>query len=330
MTKGCIIDTGAELLAKKRIELKKSLVTVMFTILIAGILLSEVPSVNATGSVWVQPNQGKPGTLVGVNGGGFVGRVYFYFNGTGVATGGLPSGTGSVSGSFNVPNVPTGTYNVTASDDNGVTPGVIFTVLDANASPSPSASSSHTATPRPSSTRTVAPTGSGSTAATARATHRPTVSSSADNGFFSPLVIGVIAVVAVIVVLSLLFMLRVRGGGRGKRDDLLRRDEPPSFSPQPMSTPPTPPPASPSPISSSSSSRPYQTAAERYGRPTAYRPTTYGQQSASATVISRPATPSYAPSYSQQPSSITKICPHCKRTVKGDYSVCPYCYKRMK
>jgi len=330
MTKGCNIDTGVELLAKKRIDMKKSLVTVIFTILIAGILLSILPTVSATGNVWVQPSQGKPGTLVTVNGGGFSGRVYFYFNGTGVGTGGLPNGVGSASGSFTVPNVPAGTYNITASDDNGVTPGAIFTVLNSNASPSPSTSSSHTATPRPSSTHTVAPTISGSTTTTTRATHRPTVSSSADNGFFSPLVIGVIAVVAVIVVLSLLFMLRVRGGGRGKRDDLLRRDEPPSYTPQPISTPPTPPPASPSPLSSSSSSRPYQTAAERYGRPTAYRPTTYGQQSATATVISRPTTPSYTPSYSHQPTSGTKVCPHCKRTVRADYSVCPYCYKRMK
>jgi hypothetical protein len=250
-------------LTKNQINLKKSLVAITFTVLIAGILLSTVPTPNATGTVWVQPNQ--------------------------------------------------------------VTPGAIFTVLASNASPSPSTSSSHTATPRPSSTHTVAPTVSGSTTATARATHRPTVSSSADNGFFSPLVIGVIAIVAVVVVLSLILMLRGRGGGRGKRDDLLRRDEPPLYNPQPVSTPPTPPPASPSPFSSSSSSRLYQTAAERYGRPTSYRPTTYGQQSASATTY-RPATPSN----NQQPSSGEKICPHCKRTVRGDYSVCPYCYKRMK
>jgi len=315
-------------LAKNQTNLKKSLVTITFTLLIAGFLLSTIPTASATGSVSVQPREGKPGTLISVSGGGFSGRVFISFNGTGVGSGMIPSSMGSITGSFAVPNVPAGTYNITARDDNGVTPGIVFTVVDANASPSPSSSpsSSHTATPRPSTTHTVAPTDSDSTA-TPRSTRHSTVSAAADNGLFSPMVLGVIAVVAVVVVLLLaIFMLRARSGGKGRRDDLYRRDEPPSYNPQPISTPPTPPAASPSPFSSSSSSRPYQTAAERYGRPTSYRPTTYGQQSATATVINRPATPSY----SQQQTSGTKMCPHCKRTVRGDYSVCPYCYKRMK
>ena len=310
---------------KKQNNLKKSIVTVIFTLLIASILLSTIPTASATGSVSVQPNQGKPGTLINVNGGGFSGRVFISFNGTGVGSGMLPNSMGSIQGSFAVPNVPAGTYNITARDDNGVTPGVVFTVLDANASPSPSSSSSHTATPRPSTTHTVAPTDSDSTA-TPHSTRRSTVAANSESGFFSPLVIGIIAVVAVIVVvLLLIFMFRARGGGR-RRDDLLRREEPPAYRPPPTPTPPTPPstPAS-SPFATTSASRPYVTAAERYGRPTTYRPPTYGQQSTGSTITSRP-----TPSYSQQPTSGTKTCPNCKRAVRADYSVCPYCYKRMK
>ncbi len=315
-------------MAKNQINLKKSLVIVTFTLLIAGILLSAIPTASANGVISVQPNQGKPGTLINVNGGGFSGRVFISFNGTGVGNGMLPNSMGSIQGSFAVPNVAAGTYNITASDNNGVTPAVIFTVLDSNASPSPSSSpSSHTATPHPSSTHTVAPTDSGSsTTATPHSTRRSTVAANSENGFFSPLVIGIIAVVAVIVVvLLLIFMLRARGGGR-RRDDLLRREEPPAYRPPPTPTPPTPPstPAS-SPFATTSASRPYVTAAERYGRPTTYRPPTYGQQSTGSTITSRP-----TPSYSQQPTSGTKTCPNCKRAVRADYSVCPYCYKRMK
>jgi hypothetical protein len=34
-------------------------------------------------------------------------------------------------------------------------------------------------------------------------------------------------------------------------------------------------------------------------------------------------------SYGQQPAS-GKICPHCKRVVKADYSICPYCDKKLR
>jgi electron transport complex protein RnfD len=36
------------------------------------------------------------------------------------------------------------------------------------------------------------------------------------------------------------------------------------------------------------------------------------------------------PSVYRQPPAATKICPHCKQTVKEDYNICPYCNKKLK
>lgn len=46
----------------------------------------------------------------------------------------------------------------------------------------------------------------------------------------------------------------------------------------------------------------------------------------------KPYTPSKInqPATSTQPPPYTKICKHCKRTVRDDLNVCPYCYKRLR
>lgn len=308
-------------MAKNQTNLKKKLFALVFALFIAAILVSALPTTliaSANGNLWLQPNQAKAGATVSANGGGFNGRAFILFDGTGVATA-IPDSYGNIQTTFTVPAVSPGTYNVTASDSNGASATVTFTVAGSGASPSPTATSSSSAKPTP----TVVPTYSGTTTAPTY-TYQPTYTQPPqNNGFWSPLVIGVVAVIAAAALISFTFMLRARGGG--KRDTLLQKEEPLPYRPQP---PPTPP-ATPAPFTSSSSSKPYLTAAERYGRPT-YQPTTYGQQSTRPTVSSRSTTPSYTPSYSQQSTAGGKICPHCKRTVRADYSVCPYCYKKMK
>jgi hypothetical protein len=203
---------------------------------------------------------------------------------------------------INVPQLSSGTYDITASGSTGVA-SCKFVVTQ-------SSSPTHISTPR-------------STSTGATPSHNP---ATASNEFSSTLIYGGAAIIAVVAVLLVFFMLRARGAGKAKRFDLLQKEEPPSYRPKP---PPTPP-STPAPFASTITSKPYLTAAERYGRPTTYQPATYGQQSAKSSVTSRPTTPSYTPSYNQQSSSGEKICPHCKQTIRGDYNVCPYCYKRLK
>jgi len=203
---------------------------------------------------------------------------------------------------INVPHLSPGTYDITATGSTGV--ATCKFIVTQSSSPT------HITTPKST------PTG-------VTPTHNP---ATASNGFSSTLIYGGVAIIAVVVVVLVFFMLRTRGGGKAKRYDLLQKEEPPSYRPQP---PPTPP-STPAPFASTITSKPYLTAAERYGRPTTYQPATYGQQSARSSATSLPTTPSYTPSYNQQPSSGEKICPHCKQTIRGDYNVCPHCYKRLK
>ena len=201
-----------------------------------------------------------------------------------------------------VPQLSPGTYDINATGSTGV--ATCKFIVTQSSSPT------HITTPKST------PTG-------ATPSHNPVTGS---NGFSSTLIYGGVAIFAVVVVLLVFFMLRARGGGKAKRYDLLQKEEPPSYRPQPSPTPPS----TPAPFASTITSKPYLTAAERYGRPTTYQPATYGQQPARSSATSRPTTPSSTPNYNQQPSSGEKICPHCKRTIRGDYNVCPYCYKRLK
>jgi Tol biopolymer transport system component len=65
------------------------------------------------------------------------------------------------------------------------------------------------------------------------------------------------------------------------------------------------------------------TETSRYGQTPsyAYRPQ---QSSPSVTTSSTPSS-----SYSR-PSPYTKICSHCKRSVRNDQNICPYCDKRVR
>ncbi len=53
---------------------------------------------------------------------------------------------------------------------------------------------------------------------------------------------------------------------------------------------------------------------------------TYGKQVTKPVMMNRSVQSS---SYAQQ-SPFTKICPHCKRIVKDDYNLCPYCDKKLR
>jgi hypothetical protein len=128
-------------------------------------------------------------------------------------------------------------------------------------------------------------------------TYQPTQSPVIQSdGFWSPLVIAAIVAVAALVFIPMTLVLR----SRGKQEKLLEK-EPLTYQ-----------------------SRPYiqsNQPASRYNQPPAY-----GQNLTKPIVTNR-----YGQSSNTvQQSAVGKTCPHCKRVVKADYNVCPYCYKRIR
>jgi hypothetical protein len=128
-------------------------------------------------------------------------------------------------------------------------------------------------------------------------TYQPTQSPMVQSvGFWSPLVIAAIVGVAALVIIPMTLVLR----GRGKQQKLIEK-EPLTYQ-----------------------SRPYiksNQPASRYNQPP-----TYGQNLTKPIVTNRN---SQSSSTVQQPV-VGKTCPHCKRVVKADYNICPYCYKRIR
>ncbi len=151
-------------------------------------------------------------------------------------------------------------------------------------------------------------------------TKRPTV----EGEFWSPLTIGIVVVALVaFAVPAAFFYLR-----RSKGKMLLDEEQP--INTQELSAAPNRPAAS-SRYSQSSYQSSYQskmqakpTETSRYGQPPSYG---YRQQQSSPSVTKSSSTQSS--SYSR-PAPYTKICPHCKKSVRNDQNICPYCDKRLR
>ncbi len=184
-----------------------------------------------------------------------------------------------------------------------------------------------TPTPKPSPTPTQSAPASPSPSPTEFpwnfSTNAPTKRPTVEGEFWSPLTIGIVVVALVaFAVPATFFYLR-----RGKGKMLLEEEQP--INPQNLPTASNRPPAS-SRYSQSSYQSSYQskmpakpTETSRYGQPSS---SSYRSQPSSPTVTSRSTQPS---SYSR-PAPYTKICPHCKRSVRNDQNICPYCDKRLR
>ena len=155
------------------------------------------------------------------------------------------------------------------------------------------ATTTFTVTQAPSTTPTAAPTGSTGFSPT----NVPvTVSSS---GFWSPLAIAITAVViAFAIFMTAVYVIR------GKQKPLPYREDS-AYEPRP-STP------SKNPNSPSNINQPYQPyQSSKINQP--YQPSK----------INQPATNIQQPPF-------TRVCKHCKRTVRDDLNICPYCSKRLR
>ena len=306
---------------KRRIGLKKVLVTAVLVLLAVSILTSLTSKiVSAQATVTLFPSQGPAGTNVVVSGFGFgdYALVTISFNGKNVQTtqtGGM-AGQGIVSGQFTVPTgTANGIYDVTVTDTSGNSVTAKFTVGASVATSTPTGSSSTSPVPTSSSSNNGGTT-----------TYTPFVypTLQPQNSGVSPLIIGLIVlVVAVGIIVPVSFMFfRNRSP---KRDSLL--DKEPTYRPEPYAPVERPAPP-PSPYSQPTSR--YSTPTSRYSSPSTSR---YTQSTAYSRYSARPTTVAdrySSPSSSTQQSTSERTCPHCKRTVKGDYSICPYCYKKMR
>ena len=293
---------------------------VVLILLIMGLAASSLSVVKASSTISLSTRQGAAGATVSVSGAGFSGSTYITFDGNVVASA-VPDQYSSIMTTFTVPNEAPGTYNVTGYDNSGNndTSTVAFTIVAA-ASPTPSASVA--ATPTPKSTSLVTPTPAGASTGTTPAstpayTYYPTYTYapvSQNSSFWSPLVIGIIVAVLVVIMVPVAFLFRGRGD---KQRISLEREEPMPYrsdSSSPTSSyPPTPPPSS-----------------FRYPPTSTPRSSSFSPQLSKPSTITRPSQAStYGSSYGQKPLS-GKTCPHCGQTIRADYSVCPFCYKRIK
>jgi hypothetical protein len=310
-------------MTKRRIGLKQAVVTAILVLLAVSILTSLTSkTVLADPAISLVPTQGPVGKTVYVSGSGFAdwALVTITFNGKTVQqtqTTGL-QGQGMIYGQFTVPaGTADGTYNVVVTDSSSNSVTVPFIVGASLATPTPTSSSS--TSPQPTSSSGVNPTFTPFT--------YPTLQPQSSG--IDPLIIGlIVAVVAIAVIVPITFMfLRNRSP---RRETLLERE------PLPYRTDPYAPSERPNPSPSPYSRQPFSQSPSRYNTPTSRysSPSTsrYTQNTAYSRYSARPtATDRYsAPSSSVQQSTSERICPHCKRTVRGDYSVCPYCYKKMR
>ncbi|MGD0450035.1 MAG: hypothetical protein ABSA79_03130 [Candidatus Bathyarchaeia archaeon] len=302
-------------MTKRRIGLKQALVTAILVLLAVSTVTSLISkTVSAQATVTLYPTQGPVGQQVIVNGVGFgqYASVTISFNGKVVQQTQVTGMYGGiVAGLFNVPTgTPDGTYNVVVTDSDGNSESAPFTVGASTATPLPATSgpSSPVYTPNNGVTPTYTPF------------TYPTIQP--QNSGLDPLIIGLIVVVVAVGVIVPVFFMFFRNRSP-KRDLLLDRE--PTYRPEPYA--PVERPAPPSSPYNQPTSR-YSTPTSRYSSPSTSR---YTQNTAYSRYSARPTADRYsAPASSVQQSTSGRVCPNCKRTVKGDYSVCPYCYKRMR
>ncbi len=279
------------------------------------------------------PNQGPVGTTVYVVGMGFASDTWagIRFGESQVAGAYVSTTFGRIAVGFSVPSVLPGTYIVTATDEAGGFATATFTVTSQVSTPTPTATQA-----QPTPTSSAGPTSSPGTSPSEEPTpteetwlyptHRPSPSPAAEaGGFWSPpLIIGLVAVAVVAFLVPTTFLLR----RRGNRETLLNEKAPP-YRPEPSAQ-------AGEPAAASQYNQPsyYGQQPSRYPASTRYsQPPSYRQQLSRPPVTPRSGQPS---SYYRQPSGyghqapFTKICPQCKRVVRDDYNLCPYCDKRLK
>jgi hypothetical protein len=305
----------------------KAVLAVLFLSMFALVVMT-APVAKAQGiTVTLSPPSGPPGTGVVVSATNYpTGDTSFSvtFGSTpepSIATGSFDTIGTSL---FYVPTVDVGKYTVTVTDQKGVSGTATFTVTQPPTivvTPAPTGTQTGTSSGAPTSS----PIGGVPTNFYPYGSGPPSKSSA---GFWSPLAIGVVAfVVAVACFTTVVFVRRGRQGPVRLEDDSSYKPRSPVGSTQPTNYKSTAQETSPygyrpsaqptSPYSYRSRSSTQQTSlySSRYSAP----PTRYT------------ATPQYNQTATSrlQPPAHTKVCKHCKRDVREDLNICPYCFKKL-
>ena len=295
---------------------KATIILVLLSILTLTVV-AMVPSARASGpSLTLNPSSGASGPYLYVTAQGFGFAVnsqvtISVFNQQ-LAKVQASSDYGTIATTFLMPNSAPGSYTITATDDQGNSAAAQFLVLGGSGNtPTPA-----TPPPTQSSNPTSAPSGSNPTVAPtfSFATVKPSLTPGAKGeGFWSPLVIGVvIAVVAVAILVPSAFFFMRRGGGKRELPD----EAPPAYP----SYGPSPPPAGPQYNAPS-----YGQPVSRTSAPSRYQSSSYSQQLTRPTMTRPGMTSSYGAG-----AGATRVCPRCRHAVKDYYSVCPYCHNKLK
>ena len=271
------------------------------------------PMAKAQASLNISPDQGPPGTPITLSAQGFVpdSEVLITLqSGESVTSTAVADGSGNLNVQTSIPSdAKVGATSIVATDD--ASPYTVatgpFTITSGSGSSSatPTANPEATATPLYTYQPTLPPVASGS-------------------GIGSSTLIGIIAVVIVVAcVIPAALLYRGRSNRRP-----LREEERPRYGPEPAPAPYGPqvgpafnqaPPSSYRPQSSSSSV--YQ----RFNQPSSSaRSSTYSRYGQSSSYSQRSTPSGYRGS-----SVYSKTCPNCRRTVRSDQTVCPFCGKRI-
>jgi hypothetical protein len=305
----------------------KATLAVLFLSIFALVVMT-APVAKAQGiTVTLNPSSGPPGAQVIVIASNYpTGDTQFSvkFDSTDEPSIYTGTWTGSGSAAFYVPTVATGKYTVTVTDQNGVSGTATFTVTQPPVV---------VITPAPTGTSTGASPGTGtSSTGPSGPTYYPVTPYGgvpSKSGFWSPLAIGIVAfVVAVACFTTVVFVRRGRQGPVRLEDDSSYKRGPPAGSTQPTSYKSTAQEASPYGYKPSAQPTSQYSYRSRYS---AQETSPYSSRY-SAPQTRYTATPQYNQTATArlQPPAHTKVCKHCKRDVREDLNVCPYCFKKLK
>jgi len=211
--------------------------------------------------------------------------------------------SGTLEMTIQVPALTAGQHTVSVTDASGTSASTQFTIT--------TIIGYTTTTGQPSQSASAAPTSNPFQTQTPSISFKPsTATPKPGESFWNNTTLGIVAVAVVIAIIVPLALFYRRGSGR---KDLLSEEET-SNAQQPAA------PAYPS-----------APAASRYQSSTGSR---YGQSpSSSSNTLLRPTFSTSRPTATSryaQPTTAMRNCPRCNHPIRSDYSICPYCHKRLK
>jgi len=280
-------------------------------------------------SLTLTPSEGPPGTQVLVKISNFQNPDTVNIKLGTITVGTLTTAYGYpvASMGYTIPVVTPGEYTVTATGSAGDSAIATFTVTQGFATATPGQSQPGTSTTAPSG---------------ASPTYIPVTPYGgvpSKSGFWSPLAIGIVAfVVAVACFATVVFVRRGRQGPVSVEDDSSYKPRSSVDNTQPFNPKSTVQETSPYGYrSSTQQTSPYgYKSSTQQTSPYGYRSSAQ-QTSPYSYRYSVPPTKSTAPPQFNQTATNrpqspahTKICKHCKREVRDDLHVCPYCLKKLK